>query len=263
MTQLIVADTVLQGWIKAVEYLDEQPEDIDFNLMLEITDPLQVPKQQIPAFSSVNKFLVDGEVQPLDTVANTIFPDAIYRKEGIKGLFETYPTVVYPKIKAANKWGTYFHRMVRRTNQAGGTINPLEAVIHRLSDGIKAQNAGKSSMRARYEMNTLDIFADLNTSDPVLPGDTYLMGGPCLSHLSFKLRPSGQLSLTGFYRSHYYIERALGNFIGLANLLNFVCKQTGAQAHSITVISSYAKIDSGKWGIEGVRSLISQCKPHL
>lgn len=259
MTVLHTADTVMEGWIKIVEHLDQQPDDIDFNVMLDIAQPLNVPKQQWPGYKLVDQFLKKGNVQPLETVANTIFPDGLYRKKGIKGLFEAYPDLVYPRIKPAkeNKWGTYFHRMVRRTGHDGKPFNPLFGVMSRLADGVKS----KTPMRARYELNVLDMFADLSTSDPGLSGDTYLMGGPCLSHLSFKLRPSGHISLTAFYRSHYYMERALGNFIGLSNLLKFVSKEAGAQAGSLTIISSYAKLDCGDgWGIVDARSLVKQCK---
>jgi hypothetical protein len=61
----------------------------------------------------------------------------------------------------------------------------------------------------------------------------------------FKLLPSDRVMLTVLYRYHYYIEKALGNLLGLAQLLYFVAKETGLGVgpllcHS-TLLSSIAR----------------------
>ncbi len=153
---------------------------------------------------------------------------------------------------------TYAQRLVRRVDAAGVTINPLQTIIARLT--AEAKNGGPK--RARYELNLVDPFTDLSTSDPTLPGDKLALGGPCLSHLSFKLRPGGSVSLTAFYRSHFYVERALGNLIGLSRLLSFVARESGLEAGTITCISSYAQIDASS-SITKVDKLIRECKELL
>ena len=197
----------------------------------------------------------------LQTVANTIFPYSLYRRMGADGVYRVYPEVVYPRIMRCkeNRWGTYAHRLVRRISDKGVVVNPLETVVSRLIS--ESKNGGPK--RARYELNLVEPFTDLSTGDTTTTGDNFALGGPCLSHLSFKLRPGGLLSLTAFYRSHYYIERALGNLIGLSRLLNFVARESNLQMGPITCISSYAVIDKTKWGLTGVDNLIGECKSLL
>jgi hypothetical protein len=50
--------------------------------------------------------------------------------------------------------------------------------------------------------------------------------------------------LTAIYRSHYYIERALGNILGLAQLLTFVAAEVGVDVGSLVCHSTYAVIDT-------------------
>ncbi len=146
---------------------------------------------------------------------------------------------------------------MHREDVNGKIINPLANIL----DRIKKEAKNRGPKRARYELNLVCPFLDLSTSDPTLAGDSLALGGPCLSHLSFKLRPGGIISLTAFYRSHYYIERALGNFIGLANLLNFVAKEANLTAGPLACVSSYAKADTGKhWNHKNITALINKCE---
>jgi thymidylate synthase len=48
------------------------------------------------------------------------------------------------------------------------------------------------------------------------------------------------LSLAAVYRSHDYVLKALGNFIGLSRLLNYVCSKTGHSVGTLTCLSAYA-----------------------
>jgi hypothetical protein len=70
-------------------------------------------------------------------------------------------------------------------------------------------------------------------------------GGQCLSFLSFHLQPGSPktLLLTAQYRNHYYVEKLLGNLIGLGRLMSYVASETGAKVGSLTVLSTHATID--------------------
>lgn len=263
MTILIPERNIVGAWLKAMDHLQASARHEDFNVILEMDTPLDISDADRAVGARVNRFLTDHGVQALQTVANTIFPDDLYRRYGPPGIFEHYPEQVYPRIRKCpkNSWGTYVHRMVRRTDSDGRTVNPLQNVVNRLKTEI---DGGGNPKRARYELNLVDPFIDLSTSDPTLPGDEKAMGGPCLSHLSFKLREGKAVALTAFYRSHYYAERALGNLLGLSNLLNFVAKESGLQPGSLTCISSMAKIDYGqKWSFSQVKRLLGECKGLL
>jgi hypothetical protein len=54
------------------------------------------------------------------------------------------------------------------------------------------------------------------------------------------------LLLTAQYRNHYYIEKLLGNLIGLGRLMAFVAHETGSKVGSLTVLSTHAQIDAPK-----------------
>jgi hypothetical protein len=67
--------------------------------------------------------------------------------------------------------------------------------------------------------------------------------------------------LTGVYRSHYYIQRALGNLFGLAHLQHFIAQEAGLQMGPLVCHSTMAQLDlkPNKWGKEDVRGLIAAC----
>ena len=87
------------------------------------------------------------------------------------------------------------------------------------------------------------------------------MGGPCLSHLSFKLL-DGAVHLTAFYRSHDYRYKVPGNLLGLARLQDCVAREVGGSAGSLVVHSSYAYLNdllaTGLFGETG--SVLSELK---
>ena len=71
------------------------------------------------------------------------------------------------------------------------------------------------------------------------------MGGPCLSHLSFKLFQKA-VHLTALYRSHDYSYKVQGNLLGLARLQCCVAREVGRSIGSLTVHSSYAYLSKSK-----------------
>jgi hypothetical protein len=45
------------------------------------------------------------------------------------------------------------------------------------------------------------------------------------------------------YRNHFYIEKLLGNLIGLGRLMEFVGREANLRVGALTVISTHAQID--------------------
>lgn len=259
MTHLIQGDRVTQVWLAGVKYLMECPGHSDFNLILDISHPNLLESGDQKVISKVDEFLQTRKVGGISTIANTIFPAGLYSRYGSAGVYDTYPKVVYPKIKRSteNSWGTYAHRMVCRRNADGTEINPLQQVIGKLAREAKNSNAIKS----HYELNVVDPFLDIPIADPTLAGGNRRIGGPCLSHLSFKVFDHKAVGLVAFYRSHYYVQRALGNLVGLTQLMQFAAKEAGLEPGPLTCISSYAQIDTNKkWGLGDVKALIGKCE---
>ena len=71
------------------------------------------------------------------------------------------------------------------------------------------------------------------------------MGGPCLSHLSFKLF-EGAVHLTALYRSHDYRYKVPGNLLGLARLQSCVAHEVGRDIGPLVVHSSYAYLTGSR-----------------
>ncbi|NKB13735.1 hypothetical protein GO303_03137 [Ralstonia solanacearum] len=215
---------------------------------------------------------VDGALAAKDltlrTVAGTIFPLDLYRRYGRPGFYEKYKAML-KRGKKPGTWGTYALRMIDRTSKdCEKSINPLDMLIKRLRDDgqPKKQNGQISSFTSAYELGVSDPAIDLDDSyvdeaggdvptyNAAIDGREW-MGMPCLSHLSFKrveVDDGYAVNLTAMYRSHHYCARALGNLLGLAQLLSFVAKETDLKVGILTCISSHAVLDVDMWG--GVRT---------
>jgi hypothetical protein len=80
-----------------------------------------------------------------------------------------------------------------------------------------------------------------------IPGDTLrTRGSPCLQYVQFRVFDQDKIGITGLYRSHDYLSKALGNMIGLQRLAKFVAQETGRQFGQVTVISLVPIAQGGK-----------------
>ena len=100
MAMLIEADTRLDAWAKAADYLLEYGPTL--NLTLAIESPTTGG-----ANGRIDQFLADEQQFPMHTVAETIFPGVEYRQRGLRGVLDFYPEVIYPAIKKhpSIRWG--------------------------------------------------------------------------------------------------------------------------------------------------------------
>lgn len=251
----ITAETCEAGWLAGLEHLMGCPGRIEHNLMLEIAEPAKHSTADHRLRVTVDEFLTTHGAYPISTVAETIFPGAEYRRSGVHGVFTIYPETIYPAIKAPHEWGRYAYRLVRRDRADGSIFNPLEQTIAKL----KSQIASGRQTHALYELPLCDMALDLTLYDLDKDGRR-VRGLPCLSHLSFKLGEGSRLFLTALYRYHYYVERVLGNLIGLAALQGFICDQTGLVPGPLVCVSTFAKVDTGRWRIGEVQSLIQNAR---
>jgi len=69
---------------------------------------------------------------------------------------------------------------------------------------------------------------------------------PCMIVDDFKLR-EGRLNLSVFFRSHDFAGAYPANLYGLARLLQYVCREVGANPGSISTLSSSAHIYDHDW----------------
>lgn len=241
MTMVISAPTRIEAWLQACEHLLQAAHDL--NVILSIESPGSDGAASRPTRARIDSFYASEGVDPLHTVAETIFPGWEYRHRGLRGVFDMYPTE-YEVLKRGEpqRWGTYAHRLLHRRAARGEAVNPLSKLIEKMKN--ERQQRRRGPLRACYEVGIAEGEYDLplyNTVDD----QGRRRGLPCLSHLSFKLY-DGSVHLTALYRSHDYRYKVPGNLLGLARLQACVAKEVGVPIGTLVVHSTYAYVDPAK-----------------
>lgn len=255
----IEAPTCVDAWLQACDFLLSRSSDDwrAYNVVLEIARPIELPSSDRLVVSVVDSFLTTRGGLPVNSVVNTIFPAQLYQRYGATRLAERYMTEIYPGVKRHPdwQWGTYAQRLFQRLDKSGNDVKPLETLVSK----VRTQLSLTGSQRAVYELGTVDVLLDIPIYDPVLDRNRPI-GGPCLTHLSVKLTADRRLMLTGFYRSHFYVQRALGNLLGLAHLQHFIAKEAGLEMGPLVCHSSMAQLElqTKKWGKADVAALVAQ-----
>ena len=201
------------AWLAAVEAVDAESGHEAHNVMIEVTEPLRWSDEDQRIAEAVDQFLNQHGGWPLSTITNTIFPEALYHRHGVDGLYSAYRRILPKMSRGSNNWGRYFGRMIEHRTADGQKINPLEdQVIKRLRRYVHGEGRIQRNI---YELRVYDPDADISIHDPGTETERPVGGRPCLSFLSFKLDGANRLLLTALYRNHYYIQRLLGNLVGL------------------------------------------------
>lgn len=256
--------TRAEAWLVAAEAMQEAHARL-YNVVLEIEKPGLVTPQSKAVEATVDQFLRDHDVFPIHTVAETIFPATEYRQGGIAAVYQ-YPQTVYPVIKSApqNTWGTYALRLTDRKCSDGSHMNSLEMAITKL----RRQLDTASPKRAAYE---LDLAMEPLEIKLYSAEDDFkkTRGGQCLSHISLKLGPNRELYLTALYRYQFYIQKALGNFLGLARLQAAIARELGIPVGplvchaTMAILEDKALDNSAKWTRTEAAGLVETCKALL
>ncbi len=176
------------AWLVAMNRLLTAGGDA-VNLTVCIADPTAEDKavrQVLDRFMSEQR-RAKRPVQPVSTVANTIFPAAWYLPDRLgsdaaQHLYELEQTTRSVSRRRNNR-GTYFERMVAWPGPNGKKFNQLDAAIGRLSS-VRERGHQRGH---DYEVG-ITMPAD-EVAVPVLVAgkDRSVIGFPCLSHMSFSL----------------------------------------------------------------------------
>ncbi|KRB86711.1 hypothetical protein ASE00_08510 [Sphingomonas sp. Root710] len=225
------------AWREAVRLVDALPGHAAYNVIIDVANAVTGTRTDDPRVAAVDAFLRPYE-KTVETVANTIFPSQFYYRYGAPAFFEAFTSRVLAKVRKNCRWsGYYFERMISVPRADGPPINQLWEIVSRMkAPSVKANN--------KFELSLFDPDRDVDESP---------YGGQCLSFLSFKLLPGDPktLTLTAMYRNHYYVEKLLGNLIGLGRLMEFVAHEAGLKVGSLTVISTHAVVDQPKSKAKG------------
>lgn len=220
------------AWREAVRSVDGSPGHEAHNVILSIANPTAGASLQDPRVKVVDDFLQERE-KSVETIANTIFPAALYLRHGYPQFFKVFEERVLAKVRRNERWsGYYFERMINLPNPNGKPVNQLWEIVDRISNK-------KTAALSKFEVIIFDPTRDVDNSP---------YGGQCLSFGSFKIVPGDErkISLTVMYRNHFYIEKLLGNLIGLGRLISFVAAETKLALGDLTVVSTHAQIDHPK-----------------
>ncbi|MDE2392013.1 MAG: hypothetical protein AB7E55_34435 [Pigmentiphaga sp.] len=222
------------AWREAVRAVNSQSGHSAYNVIIDVLDPISHATLADVRVAVVDGFLSDCE-KSVETVANTIFPAGLYHRYGAPDFFGVFLNNVLKKVRRNERWsGYYFERMIQYPVPEGESPNQLWGIVERLrNEDVRALN--------KFELSLFDPVRDVDNSP---------YGGQCLSFMSFKVIPGHEkmLTLTAMYRNHFYIEKLLGNLIGLGRLMNFVAREAGLKVGPLTVISTHATIDQPKRG---------------
>ena len=235
------APTPVSAWADAARKLKA---DGDLHgVMLHIEDPVGFGPGEEDAVCQVDAFLRDHDKCSVSTVSNTIFPADLDRGDGIEALTDRYMKVFNRRMRRRRDgsscrggWGRYFQRMVDWPAGSNGNAE----TINQLSRNIEILRAMRTK-ESRFFMNAtaithFDPTRDLRTNP----------NRQCLSHIELKPERDGdtwRLSMMAVYRNHYYVQRALGNLIGLGRLLQFIARETGFEVGMLTIQSTHACLD--------------------
>jgi thymidylate synthase len=224
---LIQARTIGEAWIAAVQLLERRGGQL-WDLGVEISDPQAEEDGQLR--DALDAELLRLSKHSVATVANTIFPQILWETCGgdREKLYERYLRVDSRLRRfPGNHRGLYFERFIRWPPGTIPGYNQLEEVIRRLHTQLKRPNP----LRLIYD---LAVFSPINDPMP--------LGFPCLTYVNLKL--DGRiLRMTAYYRSHYFIERAYGNYLGLSRLQVFIAQAASLQPGPLVCHSGHARLD--------------------
>ncbi len=270
MADLIQRNSLSQAWIAAMELmLGRDGKAVNLNVAFQAAEPDDpAVTAQIDTFVEERGLRhSDGNLLTVGTVANTIFPAALYHPHlgdaAAARLYENYELSMRMHRRRKRDKETYFNRLVaypmapvatdaNAQLNPDGTWNQLDYYVERLRRQRETLHLSSS-----YELGVSHpIDAELRVQAPFK--DKRMTSFPCLSHISLTL-VDDYVHMNATYRNQTFITRAYGNYIGLAGLLRFIATETGAQPGEVQVVATHADADLSL-GKGVVRELVEHCR---
>ncbi len=258
MTSYIVINesNCIDAWKAASDYLLNNNKSC-FNLLIGIDSPTECEDKWIECYNpKLFNISSTRKGDDLRDVIHTIFPVKHYRN--IKNRTELYSKYLKTHLRSSkisgkkyDRWGTYFTRLIwfdtidqiklhinssDSLEQIGKIVNSYPGRLNQLESVISALTNWKSNEKAALYCHISSPMLD--TLQP--------LGLPCLQFIQFTKANDGSIDLTAVYRNHDYFNKALGNFIGLGQLLEFVCNESNKTAGKLNCHSIRAYFRTSK-----------------
>lgn len=225
MATLISGKNCGKAWRRAVKHLLRA--GVTPNLIVEIADTTIRDARWWQDHEPRSEFT---DAKTLADVALTIWPlklnsPTLTRFDAYARYLRAYPRGMRtPKNRSA--WGTYAFRLIAFGKPGTPPTNQLETAIDKINTWTRRAHAAF-------------VF---HLTSPELGGPR-TRGALCLQYIELLWNDDDTLDMVAVYRSHDYSTLALGNFIGLCDLLAFICQHTRKTAGKLTVHSVYAFIE--------------------
>ena len=227
----VEATSISEGWLGAARCLSDAPGHQATHLIVRMTEPLPEEPRLRAALEEV---LASEGMQEVDEVRNTIFPAALAAdipdpSELAKAYLEDYDIL---RRFAGNNRGTYFGRICAYPHPEGAPTPQLVNLIDKLDESRRGDR-----FRARYQLNIYAEHKDRKAR----------IGFPCMAHLAFQLggANSERLDCLALYRAQDMLAKGYGNFLGLAELQEYIAGRTGFAPGELTVVAGNAVIAKG------------------
>lgn len=248
----INARNCLEAWRKTSNYLLSKGRNAN-NILIDIEKPCAFRNSWLDDYNPKTISHSSGKSgDNIHDVIHTIFPRRFARR--YRNREDLYAYYLKTHLRSAmlsgkknNRWGTYFTRLIcfEENHKLKSKINSedslddikdkyknnfainnqLERVIYALSNWQKAHKAA------------LYCHISAPNIDSVRP-----IGSPCLQYIQFSQHDTDNVDMIVVYRNHDYFNKAFGNFIGLGQLLNFICNESGKTPGKLTCHSIHAYI---------------------
>jgi thymidylate synthase len=259
-TGVVSESTLSDAWLNTLVQVADTPDRKLFHMVTRITEPTT---EDAVVRAAADDLLAAFDYQPIETVANTVFPLELAQSSRDAGHLGQRYRAMYPTIRRvhkSNRRGTYFGRLVAYPT-ANGDLDQLSTLIRKLRQELD----GDRPKGARYEVPITSGVQDPDEPDPGLLEDDYTaavpihaagrdtspMDFPCLSFCSFQLDHE-QIHLTAHYRSQYLVQRGYGNYLGLARLQAYVAHAADVEPGQLLVVAGLAHADAAKYRVQQV-----------
>jgi hypothetical protein len=228
----IETGNVSEGWIGACQALLGCRGEVANHLVVRMLEPMP---EDNAIRAAADEFAAIAVVQDINEVRNTIFPAELAADFDDPAELEREYLEDYDVIRRWSRQGTYFGRILSYPHPQGPPTPQLRNLIAKL----KAAQEG-TRWRATYQLN---IYAEHKDADKKRGNF------PCMAHLGFQLggdphRPD-RLDCVSLYRNQDMVLKGYGNYLGLAQLQEYVARATGFEPGELTVIAGHATLKLG------------------
>ena len=261
----ITGDTIDGAWMSALgSLLDDERAPGGKATHLTVAFPADATNGGVR--DTVDRFLSEAAQQKpsagltsIDTVANTLFPSAFYVPHHAEAprqhLYDMHEAkMTFHRRRRGPEKETYFSRMTGTDGTGERGQNQLEALVARMRHELTLKGPKSSA----YEIGLSEVVGQLRVQSP--ERDRSVMGFPCLSHVSVTL-VRRVVHLTAQYRNQHFIRKALGNYVGLARLCEFIAIEVDAAPGEVLCVAAHAdaELGLGIGGRKGYRQLLEDC----